>query len=254
MGFIDIKILDVIDILLVAFIVYQIYRLIKGTSAMSIFIGIFAFYVLWLVVRVLKMELLSLILGQFIGVGVIALIIVFQQEIRRFLLYVGNRYFSAHSGFIRRSFSRNRETAYIDQVVKACDHMSSSRTGALIVIGRKSSLKLIEETGDVIDALVNHRLIETIFFKNTPLHDGAILLVGQRIAAARCLLPTSERTDIPAGYGTRHRAAIGVSEQTDAVVVVVSEQTGKISLVQNGGIQTGITPLQLKERLLQALA
>lgn len=253
MDFIHIKILDIIDILLVAFLIFQLYRLTKGTSVLSIFMGILAIYILWLVVRALKMELLSLILGQIIGVGVIALLIVFQPEIRRFLLHVGNRYFSAHSNFFRKNLSGPDNVEYIEEIVLAAESMSNDKTGALIVIGRMSSLKMIEETGDELDAVVSQRLIETIFFKNTPLHDGAILIVNRRVTAARCILPTSERMDIPARYGTRHRAAIGITEKTDAVVVVVSEETGKISIVEKGVIQSNITPLQLKERLLKSV-
>ena len=251
MDFFDIKILDILDIFLVAVIMFQLYKLIKGTSAFSIFIGIFSFYVLWIVVKALNMELLSLILGQVIGVGVIALIVVFQQEIRRFLLYIGNRYFSGVNRTLNRSLRSGEDSGFIDEVVTACENMSNTRTGALIVFARRNDLSIVQETGDAINAKVSHRLIETIFFKNTPLHDGAMIIVNQRIETARCVLPTTERIDVPAYLGMRHRAAIGISEQTDAVVVVVSEQTGRISYVESGQIYSNLSTVMLKEKLVK---
>ncbi len=244
------SLIDVIDITLVAFILYQIYNLVKGTSAFNIILGIFAIYLLWVVVRMLQMEMLSMILGQVIGVGVLALIVVFQQEIRRFLIYIGTRYLSPS---MRHSLNSAAGSTYIDEVLTACENMSASRTGALIVFARRSSLATVEQSGDIITARISHRLIENIFFKNSPMHDGAMLIVNQSIQAARCVLPSSERTDIPAKYGMRHRAAIGITEQTDAVVVVVSEQTGKISYIENGVLLSDLTILALKDKLINAL-
>lgn len=246
----SLKLIDVIDITLVAIIIYQLYKLVKGTNAFNIIMGIFAFYLLWIVVRMLHMELLSMIMGQVIGVGVVALIVVFQQEIRRFLLYIGSQYFSTQ---MRHSLSSGTEAVFIDEVVTACENMSESKTGALIVFARRNSLAMVEKTGDKIDARISQRLLENIFYKNSPLHDGALLIVNQRIEAARCVLPTSERTDIPAKYGMRHRAAIGLSEETDAVVVVVSEQTGKISYIESGVLFTNQTAMTLKDKLINAL-
>lgn len=251
--FIPFRILDVIDIFLVAFLLYQIYMLIRGTVAINIFIGIFVLYIIWLIVKVLNMELLSSILGQIIGVGVIALIIVFQQEIRRFLLFIGTRYLSKNRFSIENwLFPKQKNLVApvnIEAVVKACRHMSESKTGALIVIACKSELQYYAETGDVIDAETSSRLIENIFFKNSPLHDGALIIINDKIRAVRCILPVTENLNIPAHYGMRHRAALGISEQTDALIVVVSEETGKISFVHEGEIKYGISSMELRELL-----
>ncbi len=193
------------------------------------------------------MELISTILGQVLGVGVIALLIVFQQEVRRFLLYIGNRYFT-------RGFSLTSSfTTQIDfeAILGACESMSSTLTGALIVFERKSNLDFVKETGDKIDSVINQQLLETIFFKNSPLHDGAIVVSNNRISHARCVLPTTENSKIPAYYGMRHRAAIGVSESSDAVVVVVSEQSGRMSFVVGGKIHRGVTIERLKELMTE---
>lgn len=255
--FINVRVLDVIDIVLVAFLLYQIYMLIRGTVAINIFMGIFVLYVIWLVVRALNMELLSSILGQIIGVGVIALIIVFQQEIRRFLLLIGTRYlshrrFSIENLFFPRS-KRVEVPVNVDAIVRAARNMSEVKTGALIVIARKSDLQVYAETGDLINAETSSRLIENVFFKNSPLHDGALIIKNEKIYAARCVLPVSEKTNIPASYGLRHRAAIGITELTDALVVVVSEETGKISFLKGGSIKYGISPIELKSLLEKEL-
>lgn len=255
--FIPFRILDVIDIFLVAFLLYQIYMLIRGTVAINIFIGIFVLYIIWLVVRVLNMELLSSILGQIIGVGVIALIIVFQQEIRRFLLFIGTRYLSKNRFSIENwLFPKQKNMVApvnIEAVVKSCRHMSESKTGALIVIARKSELQYYAETGDIIDAETSSRLIENIFFKNSPLHDGALIIVNDKIRAVRCILPVTENLNIPAHYGMRHRAALGISEHSDALIVVVSEETGKISFVHEGEIKYGVSSMELRELLEEYL-
>ncbi len=255
--FIPFRILDVIDIFLVAFLLYQIYMLIRGTVAINIFIGIFVLYIIWLVVRVLNMELLSSILGQIIGVGVIALIIVFQQEIRRFLLFIGTRYLSKNRFSIENwLFPKQKNMVApvnIEAIVKSCRHMSESKTGALIVIARKSELQYYAETGDIIDAETSSRLIENIFFKNSPLHDGALIIVNDKIRAVRCILPVTENLNIPAHYGMRHRAALGISEHSDALIAVVSEETGKISFVHEGEIKYGISSMELRELLEEYL-
>ena len=251
-AFITIRILDIIDILLVAVLLYQVYRLIKGTVAINIFAGIFAVYLFWLVVKALNMELLSSILGQVIGVGVIALIIVFQQEIRRFLLIIGTRYLSRSSFTLENLFSLNIKASTsvkVDDIVRACEKMAGSKTGALIVIARKSELSTIAEGGDILNAETTSRLLESIFFKNSPLHDGAVIIIGDRIHAARCVLPTSENIYLPAKFGTRHRAALGVTEKTDALVIVVSEESGAISVAKSGEIRLALKPGELKEFL-----
>lgn len=253
MNIIDLKFLDIVDIFLVAIVIYQIYRLIKGSAASYIFMAVAAIYIVWMVVEALDMRLISMLLGQVIGVGLIAVIVVFQQEIRRSLLFIGSKYINA---FTKRLLSSEREhgdLSYIDEVVISCENMSASMTGALIVFPRKNNLSMEVSSGDLIGATPSHRLIESIFFKNTPMHDGAMIISGGKIEAARCVLSTTERTDIPANMGLRHRAAIGVSEQTDAVVVVVSEQTGAISYVENGVIHTSLSGVVLKQMLVKAL-
>jgi uncharacterized protein (TIGR00159 family) len=252
MDFINFSFVDILDILMVTFILYQVYKLIKGTAAMNIFIAVILFYVIYLIVRALKMELMSMILGQFIGVGMIALIILFQQEIRRFLLHIGTRYMTrSRNSFIRKFFhGENAESTTITQIIaEACSNMSKKNTGALIVIGRTSSLQIYVETGDIIDAQMNARLLENIFFKNAPLHDGAVIILNNKIFAARCVLPSSENMNIPADFGMRHRAALGITEITDAIVVVVSEETGRISYVENGKIENNISPDRLRSLL-----
>jgi uncharacterized protein (TIGR00159 family) len=237
--FITIRVLDVIDILLVAFLMYQIYYLIKGTVAMNIFIAIFLIYLLWLIVKALNMQLLGTILGQFIGVGIIALIIVFQQEIRRFLLMLGTRYMSKKFS-LENLFSWNVSEPHrlnIKGLVTACTNLAGSKTGALIVLARESALHMYAETGEIINAHCSERLIESIFFKNSPLHDGAILIIDDRIYAAKCILPVSENNLLPQDYGLRHRAALGMSENNDSIVIVISEETGKIGVAMDGRLR-----------------
>jgi diadenylate cyclase len=249
-----ITILDIIDIFLVATVLFQLYRLMRGTAAVSIILGIFFIYLFWLIVKALNMELISALIGQVTGVGVIALIIVFQQEVRRFLLVIGNRYmvssrfsFNRFFSFVANEPSSPREA---EEIVKACERMSSVRTGALIVIGRRSSLAFFSEGGEMLNARISAELLETVFFKNTPLHDGAVLIEGGKILAARCPLPTTDRVTLPAHYGMRHRAAIGMSEHSDAIIVVISEESGFISVVDTGEIRENITPNELRNILL----
>jgi len=248
-----INIFDVIDVFLVAFMLYQFYRIIRGTPAMSIFVTVFLIYLFWLLVKALNLDLMSTLLGQVIGVGLIVLIVVFQQEIRRFLIVTGNRYVS--NKFIRNlnffSDKNNKQVnpRNIEEIIRAVEAMSRTKTGALIVIGRKSSLEPWSEGGEKINSYISSSLIETIFYKNTPLHDGAILIQNGRLIAARCPLPISDQTNIPSGYGMRHRAATGMSESTDALVIVVSEETGEISLADNGILTANITSGELRKRL-----
>jgi diadenylate cyclase len=247
-------IFDLIDIFLVAIILYQIYRLIRGTAAFSISIAIFLIYLFWLVVKALNMELVETLLGQVIGVGVIALIIVFQQEIRRFLIVMGNRYIGGRFSFERLLDQPNKGNSLAreaEEIVRAAESMSSRNTGALIVIGRTSSLSVYAEGGELISARISADLIETIFFKNSPLHDGALLIEGNRLLAARCPLPITDQPSLPGHFGMRHRAAIGVTEHVDALAVVVSEETGHISVVDNGSVTENITAHQLRQVLLK---
>lgn len=246
-------IFDVIDIFLVAIILYQLYRLIRGTAAFSIFIAIFFIYLFWLVVKALNMELVGALLGQVIGVGVIALIIVFQQEVRRFLLIIGNRYISRSRFSFGKFFYPSREIPgshkEAEEIVRATESMSSKRIGALMVIGRTSRLELFSEGGEILKAYISAELLETIFFKNSPLHDGAVLIEDGLILAARCPLPITDQITVPNHFGMRHRAALGMSEHTDAVIVVVSEESGHISVVQNGEIRENISQNELRQVL-----
>ncbi len=250
--FISIRILDIFDIILTALLFYQIYRLIKGTIAINIFIGIFSVYLVWLLVRALNMQLLGSILGQFIGVGVIALIIVFQQEIRRFLILIGTRYISNRTFSIEKLFtsvSGSRPKIRINSLIKSFKNLVDKKTGALIVIARKSELETYSQTGDTLDAITSSRLIESIFCRESPLHDGAVIIIGDKINAARCILPVSENINISPEFGMRHRAALGMSEQTDAAVVVISEETGRISLADGGQLIPNISLRYLTDYL-----
>ncbi|MCT4604414.1 MAG: diadenylate cyclase CdaA [Marinifilum sp.] len=248
-AFITLGLFDILDILLVALLLYQVYLLIRGTVAINIFVGLFLFYLMWLLVRALNMELLSSILGQFIGVGVIALIIVFQQEIRKFLLLLGSRY-NVNQKFSLENWFTNDEVGFQEQeitsVVAACEHMSKSKTGALIVIAKNTDLQTYAETGKIVNSRVSGTLLESIFFKNSPLHDGAVIIANNRILAARCILPVTDSTNIPGSLGLRHRAAIGMSQATDAHVITVSEETGNISYIMGGNIKVRITGTELK--------
>ncbi|MBR7182547.1 MAG: diadenylate cyclase CdaA [Alistipes sp.] len=252
MGFIPFTLIDFIDIFLVASLMFGIYRATRGTSAPYIFFGIIIICIAWVMVRALNMELLSTILGQAISVGVIALIIIFQPEIRRFLQLIGMR--QKEFDFISRvlSSSRKKEEINTSPIVSACLDMSESRTGALIVIRQRDDLQFIIEGGIALDANVSVSLIKNIFFKNAPLHDGAVVIEGSRVVAAKCILPVTQ-SDVPKDYGTRHRAAIGISELTDAVVVVVSEETGSISIVKSGQIKHNLDPQKFPTALKKIL-
>ncbi len=250
----NITVLDIIDIFLVAIILFQIYRIIRGTVAFTIFIAIFFIYLTWIIVKALNMEMISALLGQVIGVGVLALIIVFQQEVRRFLLVLGNRYITGRRFSISRFFSamgsEPGSPKEAEEIVRACEKMASRNTGALIVIGRRSSLDLYSDGGEIINARISSELLETIFFKNTPLHDGAVLIEGHKILAARCPLPVTEQVDVEPRFGMRHRAAIGMSEHSDALFLVVSVESGYISVVDGGEIRENISPNELRNILL----
>lgn len=257
LGFIEIKLLDVIDILMVAFLLYGLYNLLKGTVAINIFFGIVSFYFLWKLVTALDMRLLSEIFGAFISVGFIALIVVFQPEIRKFLLMLGK------PGFINKKRKRflfwkfdinNSQELEIDTLLIACRKMSSSKTGALIIIARKSELEQYVDTGEKINARISDALIESIFFKNNPLHDGAMIIHHNKIVATRCILPVSDNQTLPPTMGLRHRAAVGITEQSDAIAIIVSEETGDISFASEGIIKADLKPNQLKPILMEELS
>ncbi|MEE9350546.1 MAG: diadenylate cyclase CdaA [Flavobacteriaceae bacterium] len=237
LNFLEFGFLDFLDIVLVAFLLYYIYKLVQGTVAINIFFGIAIIYLIWKLTQVLQMEMLSDILGKFIGGGFIALIIVFQQEIRRFLLMLGSTNFSAKRGFLKQmSFLKSDENSFIDveSIVKTCIDMGKTQTGALIVIGKNNSLESYKSTGDKMKIEVNKPILKSIFYKNSPLHDGAIIIEDNVITATRVILPIARDVQIPSRFGLRHRAAFGISLQTDALVLVVSEETGKLSYIKNG--------------------
>ncbi|MEK9604137.1 MAG: diadenylate cyclase CdaA [Flavobacteriaceae bacterium] len=236
--FLDITFIDIVDILLVALLLFYAYRLVKGTVAINIFIGIVIFYVIWKLTDILNLDVLSNILGKFISVGFFALIVVFQQEIRKFLLLIGSSNFASRRNVIRyfKFLNQDQESLKVDltALLSACNKMANEKTGAIIVLERENSLDFLANTGDEANIEISTQILETIFFKNSPLHDGAIIIKNNFIKATRVVLPVSESSAIPARFGLRHRAAVGISEKTDALVLVISEQTGKISYVKDG--------------------
>ena len=256
LGFLHMSFADVLDVLIVALIIFLVFKWIRGSAAMNIFIAVLMLFVALVVVEALGMRLMSAILGTFIDVGVIALIVIFQPEVRHFLIRIGGRNNISRLNIIDKLFgSRDHRmgSEAVSEIVEACAQMSEERTGALIVIPHTNPLQHIIETGDRIDAIVSRRLIMNLFFKNSPLHDGAMIISGERIVAARCTLPISGRTDIPPSLGMRHKAAIGISEETDCDVIVVSEETGNISFVHGGVLQGVGNRNELKLRLTSSL-
>ena len=256
-GFLDFNFIDFVDITLVTLLIYQLYQLLRGSVAFNIVLGIFAIYLFYLVVDALHMELLSTILGQFIGVGVIAMVILFQQEIRKFLLYIGrstvigNEQIKSLLHFTSKNIQE--ESLQINTIVKAVQELSTNECGALIVLMKSDELKFYIDSGDYLDALVSKRLLISIFYKNSPLHDGAVIIKGNRILAARCIIPVTEREDLPANYGLRHRAAIGLSEVTDSIVLIVSEETGSISLSIEGELLYDLTSTEVRSIINQKM-
>lgn len=244
LGFLNFTLIDLLDILMVAIILFVAFRWIKGSSAINIFIAVIIVLFIQIISNALGMKMISSLLGTVIDVGAIALIIIFQPEIRRFLNSLGKKAGNSieNGSLLKRFFPKHSansvDTRAISEITEACMEMSEQKTGALIIIRRKVMLEDIIATGDIIDAEISHRLIMNIFYKNSPLHDGAMVIGDKRIIAARCTLPITDRSNLPARYGMRHKAAIGISEQCDADVVVVSEQTGRISLVRSGEIIT----------------
>ncbi len=241
--------IDAADVLLVTMLLYQLYKLLRGSVALNVALGLVSFYLLYLVVKATGMELLSKILGQFMSVGVLASIILFQQEIRRFLLNVGKA--TALERMRGWTWGRPVEAAplAISPFVEAAKSLSTKLTGALICFSQASDLSSFAESGDRLDAEISKRLLLAIFNKTSPLHDGAVIVANGRLLAARCILPVSENPDVPASLGLRHRAAIGLSEITDAVVLVVSEETGAMSLVHHGEVYRNLTTAELRTRL-----
>jgi len=239
LNFIDFKITDIIDIILVAILLYYVYKLVRGSVAINIFIGIVIVWGFWKLTELLGMEMISSLVGAFMQVGLIALIIVFQQEIRKFLLMIGSTNFSNKRNYIKHFKFLRHEDGIVGELnlsglLKACERMSESMTGALIIFERTNSLEFVKDSGDKMNIEVTQPIIQSIFYKNSPLHDGAAIIVGNYIVATRVVLPVGNDRKIPLKYGLRHRAALSISEKTDALALVVSEETGKISYIKNG--------------------
>ena len=240
-GFLSLSAMDILDILMVAAILFVLFRWIRGSSAMNIFVAIILLLIVRVIVGSLGMKLMTSLMNTLFDVGLLALIIIFQPEIRHFLMRLGgsSSWWRKVIGRLVNSRGSNVAEKAVEEIVEACRVMGEQKTGALIVIpGQDDSLQYIIETGDRLDAMVSRRLILNLFFKNSPLHDGAMIVRGDRIVAARCTLPITSRTDIPAHFGMRHKAAIGITEESDATVVVVSEETGHISYVKEGNLRT----------------
>jgi diadenylate cyclase len=255
-GFLDVSWVDLVDISLVAVLLYQIYKLIRGSIAVKIFLGILSLYLIYLIVRAAQMELLTTILGQFMGVGVLAMIILFQPEIRKFLLLIG-RSTDLNRDNIFKNITNWRNEHHDDfdihELIEALKTLKATRTGALIVFSRDIELKFYAETGDELDAKVNKKILISIFNKQSPLHDGAIIIYKGRIKAARCVLPVSENDDLPSHFGMRHRSAMGMSEVTDTLVLAISEETGRLILARNGKYLRSMKLKQVEQRILEYL-
>ncbi|MDE7444018.1 MAG: diadenylate cyclase CdaA [Muribaculaceae bacterium] len=245
---------DALDIFIVALLLFYLYRLMKESGTINIFFGVLAFIVVWVVTsEILEMRLIGTILDKFMSIGLLVLVILFQDQIKRFLEELGS---NQRWRFLKKLFHHRHEQTddsrrWVMPIVYACMNMSRSKTGALIVIEQGIPLESYEKTGDIIDATINSRLIENVFFKNSPLHDGAMIIAHDRIKAAGCILPVSHDTNVPRSLGLRHRSALGISQATDAVAVVVSEETGGISIAHRGTLATRLSSTELEHRLSQ---
>ena len=243
LGFLEMSFTDILDILLLGILIFILFKWIRGSSAMSIFVAIVSLFFVRILVSALGMKFMTTLLDTFMDVGVVAIIVIFQPEIRKFLIQLGNKYMANAKGsdLLNRIFGKGKQSVdnneTVNEIADACNRMSESKTGALIVITHKAPLEDIISTGDRVDAAIHSRLIRSLFFKNSPLHDGAVVISGSRIIAARCTLPITQRKNIPANYGMRHKAAIGITEETDTDVIVVSEETGKIAFVRAGQVK-----------------
>lgn len=254
-GFLEVSVVNIIDITLVSMLLYQVYKLLRGSVAIRIFLGFLSIYLVYLMVSALRMELLSVILGQFMGVGVIAALIIFAPEIRKFLLLIGRSSFLSNENILQELlFWRKRDSnAFnINPIIEASKSLSGTNTGALMVISRNTELKFYAESGDILEAQISKRLLVSIFNKYSPLHDGAVIIYNGKVKAARCILPVTER-EVPAQFGLRHRAGIGMSEATDALVLIISEETGQVSLAKNGKILHNLSFQELRELINEYL-
>jgi len=253
----NLRILDIVDIVLVALLLFYLYKLIKGTVAVNIFIGIVIVLLFGMVTKLLQMELLSSVLGQFIGLGMFALIVVFQQEIRKFLLMIGSTNFTQRGKFFKnlRFIKDDLETTTnVEAIVSACESMGRTYTGALMVIQKSTNLDFVKNSGDDMYIELNQPIIESIFYKNSPLHDGAMIIEDNRITATRVILPVSNDRAIPLRFGLRHRAAVGITEKTDALALVVSEETGQISYIKDGEFVMFENTKELIEKIKEDLS
>lgn len=241
---------DIIDILIVAVLLYNIYRMMKDSGTINVFTGVLAFIGVWIVVtQLLDMRLMGAIMDKFMSIGLLVLVILFQDQIRRFLVELGSHRRWQFFLQMFRKKTQEDESPYVMQIVHACMSMSKVKTGALIVIANDMPLTAYENTGEIINADINSRLIENIFFKNSPLHDGAMIIVNNRIRAAGCILPVSHNNDIPRSLGLRHRSALGITQETDATAIIVSEETGNISVARNGKLHLKLTGKDLEQLL-----
>lgn len=251
MGALDFGLKDAIDILVAAFLLYQIYRLLKGTAAIRILLGMVAIYLLYSLVQLLEMRLLSEILGSFMGAGLIILVIVFQQEIRKFLLVIGSATFSRRQGIrnlLKIGATASTDTLYVDVICLAVTTLAAEKTGVLIVIERRDPLGSFAGTGHALGAKLSRIMLESIFFKNAPLHDGATIIAQNEVIAAGAVLPLSESTDLPSKFGLRHRAAAGISERTDALAITASEENGDLHVFHDGAFEK-VSTEDLKSRI-----
>ena len=249
----DFNLLDFLDIILVSILLFQLYKLIKGTVAINIFIGIVSIYIMWKIFSAFGMELVSEIFNQFMSVGVLALIILFQKEIRKFLTVVGKTSFENQKLFLKPSNNdKYLSSKNIHEIVQACVNMSKTKTGAIIVIEKNSNLDTTIETGRIINSELSSPILESIFFKNSPLHDGAVIIQNKKICAARCVLPISESISLPSSMGMRHKSALGITEQTDCLSITVSEQNGSISFFEDGKIKTNLNFEKLKNNITKS--
>ncbi|MCK5343341.1 MAG: diadenylate cyclase CdaA [Candidatus Heimdallarchaeota archaeon] len=252
LDFLDFTVLDILDIVLVAILLYYVYKLLKGTVAINIFIGIALIVLIWKITQALQMEMLSGLLGALIGLGAIAMLIVFQPEVRKFLLMLGSTSFTNKRNFLKQLKFLKTEihtNMDVESVVKACETMASTKTGVLIVLERTHNLDFVKSIGDTMNIEINQPILASIFFKNSPLHDGAIIIKENFTVATRIILPLSKKS-LPSRFGLRHRAAIGITEKTDALCLIVSEETGKISYINNGELIRGLDREGLKNRLV----
>lgn len=249
---------DVFDIAIVGLLLFYLYRIMKESGTINIFYGVLAFIVVWVITsQILELKLLGSILDQFMGIGMLVLVILFQDQIKRFLVELGDH---KRWRFLKNIFRHDKAAdasdarKYVLPIVYACMNMSKTKTGALIVIRQEMPLEAYEKSGDIIDADINSRLIENIFFKNSPLHDGAMIIDGTRICSAGCILPVSHDRNVPRALGLRHRSALGISQATDAFAIVVSEETGNISVAFKGVLTTRLSSTDLEHRLSQIMS